>query len=346
MESKLYSLLYRILKDRLWVSVDGLSFFIKEPTLDLLEESYHVYQKSYQNAYADNCLTDHELVNFLVEQDIWNPLDDRKIDELKKELEEAKISAYENFFKAKELRNFKFKIKRLSKELSNLLGKKHSMDHLSCSGVAEQSRFNWIISRSCFHSDNRPVNWSDFSLSTFINYYRENIIDHSDIRTIARNDPWKTMWGVFKKGGDLFGEPTINLSQNRQNLCSYSVMYDSVYENPESPNEKIIEDDDCLDGWFISQRRKHEKSKKEKESEDFIRNPKIKNSKEVFLMAGSNQEAQEIYGLNSGLSRSILQQRQQTIQEKGKVSDLDFTDVQTDLQMQQNQAFISKMRGK
>jgi hypothetical protein len=346
MEAKLYSLLYRILKDRLWVSVDGLSFFIKEPTLELLEESYSVYQKVYQNAYAEDCLTDRDLVNFLVEQDIWSPFNDRQVEELKKELEEAKISAYENFFKSKELRNSKFKIKRLSKELSSLFGKKHSMDHLSCAGVAEQSRFNWLISKTCFHSDCRSVNWSDFSLSTFINYYRENIVDHSDIRAIARSEPWKTMWGIFKKGGDLFGEPAINLSQGRQNLCSYSMMYDSVYENPESPNEKIIEDDDCLDGWFISQRRKHEKSKKEKESEDFIKNPKIKNSKEVFLMANNSKEAQEVYDLNSGLSRGILKQRQQIIQEKGKASDLDFMDVQTDLQMQQNQAFISKMRAK
>ena len=40
-------------------------------------------------------------------------------------------------------------------------------------------------------------------------------------------------------------------------------MYDNVYESHERPNDKIIEDDDCLDGWFIVQRRKHEKDKNE-----------------------------------------------------------------------------------
>ena len=63
-------------------------------------------------------------------------------------------------------------------------------------------------------------------------------------------------------------------------------------------------------------------------------------------MANNKQEADEIYGLNNNLSRNIVQQRQKTIEEKGKTSDLDFVDVQTDLQMQQNQAFISKVRGK
>lgn len=346
MDSKLYSLLYRILKDRLWVSVDGLSFFIKEPTLDLIEESYHVYEVAREKAYCDNNLTDDELVNFLVEQDIWNPLNDREIDDLKKQLEDARVSAFENSFKTRELKNAKAKIKRLTKELSQLLNKKHSMDHLSCSGVAEQSRFNWLVSRCCFRADNSPVNWSEYNLSTFINVYRENIIDHTDIRAISRNDPWRSMWGVFKRGGDLFGEPAIFLSSNKQTLCSYSMMYDSVHESPDAPNEKIIEDDDCLDGWFIFQRRKHDQSKKERETEDFIKNQKIKNSKEVFLMANNAKEAEEIYGLNTGLARSTLKQRQQVIEEKGKASDLDFADVITDLQMQQNQAFINKVRGR
>jgi hypothetical protein len=346
MDAKLHSLLYRILKDRLWVSVGGLSFFIKEPSLSIVEESYHIYEMAYEKAYAENSMTDSELVNFLVEQDIWNPSDDRTLEETRKEIEEAKVSAYNNFFKSRELRSAKLKIKRLSKELMVSIAKKHSMDHLSCSGVAEQSRFNWIVSRTCFHSDKKPVNWSEFNLSSFIDLYREKIIEHSDVRAISRNEPWRSMWGIFKKGGELFGRPAIYLSQPKQILCYYSTMYDSVYESPDSPNEKIVEDDDCLDGWFIVQRRKNEESRKEKNSDDAIKNSKIKNSKEIFMMARSKDEAQEILDLNTGLSRSIIQQRQQTIAQNGKTTDLDFADVRTELQMQQNQAFVSKMRGK
>lgn len=346
MDSKLNSLLYRILKDRLWVSVDGLSFFIIEPTLDLLEESWFIYNQAYEKAYADENLTQDELTMFLADQDIWSPFEERILEEKRKELDDAKVDAFQVFFKSKELRNAKFKIKRISDEISKMIGKKHSMDHLSCEGVAEQSRFNWIISRSCFHKDGACVNWAERNLSSFISAYRENFIDHSDFRKIARNDPWRSMWSLSKKTGKLFNEPSTLLSQNKLNLCSYSSMYDSVYENPEAPNEKVIEDDDCLDGWFIFQKRKHDQSKKERESEELIKNPKIKNAKEVFLMANNKQEADEIYGLNNSLSRITLQQRQQIIEQKGKASDLDFVDVQTDLQMQQNQAFVSKVRGK
>jgi hypothetical protein len=346
MDSKLNSLLYRILKDRLWVSVDGLSFFITEPCLDLIEESWFVYKQAYDKAYADENLTKDDLAMFLIDEDIWSPHNERILEEKRKELDNAKVDAFQLFFKSKELRNAKFKIKRISDEISKMIGKKHSMDHLSCEGVAEQSRFNWIISRSCFHKDGTPVNWAEKNLSSFINVYRENFIDHSDFREIARNDPWRSMWSLSKKNGALFDQSSTSLSQNKLTLCSYSGMYDSVYENPEAPNEKVIEDDDCLDGWFIVQRRKHDQSKKERESEELIKNPKIKNAKEVFLMANNRQEADEIYGLNNTLSRATLQQRQKIIEEKGKTSDLDFADVQTDLQMQQNQAFISKVKGR
>lgn len=346
MDSKLNSLLYRILKDRLWVSVNGLSFFIIEPTLDLLEESWFIYKQAYDKAYADDNLTQDELTLFLIDQDIWSPYDERILEEKRKELDNAKVDAFQLFFKSKELRSAKFKIKRINNEISKMISRKHGMDYLSCEGVAEQSRFNWIISKSCFHENGTPVNWSVNNLSSFINAYRENFIDHADFRKIARNDPWRSMWSLSKRGGLLFNEPATLLSSNKLTLCSYSSMYDSVYENPEAPSEKIIEDDDCLDGWFIAQRRKHEQSRKERESEELIKNPKIKNAKEVFLMANNKQEADEIYGLNNGLARSVINQRQQTIEQKGKTSDLDFVDVQTDLQMQQNQAFISKVRGK
>lgn len=346
MDNKLYSLLYRILKDRLRFTLGGLSFFISEPSLDILEESYFIYDKAYENAYADGCYVKEELEFFLIEQDIWSPHMENEIERLRKDLENVKVEAYENFFKARELRSAKYKIKRITADMNDLFFKKHSMDQLSCDGVAEQARFNWIISKTAFHACGAPVNWAEHNLSKFISVYRENTIDHADIRKICRNDPWRSMWNTAKKTGKLFDEAAIYLSKDKINLCSYSSMYDNVYESPDSPNEKVIEDDDCLDGWFISQRRKYDKSKKEREAEDLIKNPKIKNSKEIFLMAKDQKDAEQIVGLNDGLSKSILKQRLDTVKEKGKVNDLDFSDVQLDLQMQQHQTFVQKMKGR
>ena len=90
-------------------------------------------------------------------------------------------------------------------------------------------------------------------------------------------------------------------------------MYDNVYENPEAPSEKVINEDICLDGWFIIQRRKREKERKEQQVNDMLGNGKVANSQEVFLMADSQQKAKEILDLNDPMSRSIIDQRNAAI---------------------------------
>lgn len=346
MDTKLNGLLYRILKGRLRFTLGGFSLFIDEPSLDILDESYRIYDLAYEQSYADGCYVDEELQFFLIEQDVWSPLHEKEIDNLKEELDNLKVQAYENFFKQKELRAAKYKINNVNSQIAQLFVKKHSMDHLSCAGLAEQARFNWIVSKTTMHAHGNSVDWSKHNLSAVINIYKENMISHSDLRTIARNDPWRSMWSVFKKGGDLFNKPLIEYSKDQLYLCSYSSMYDNVYESQDSPNEKVIEDDDCLDGWFIAQRRKYEKSKKERETEELIKNPKIKNSKEVFLVTQNPEDAKQISDLNSPVSKNILRQREELIQNKGQVKDLDFHDVKQDIAMQHQQAFVQKMRGR
>jgi len=124
-------------------------------------------------------------------------------------------------------------------------------------------------------------------------------------------------------------------------------MYDNVHESSESPHEKVIEDDDCLDGWFIAQRRKYEKDKKQREIDDMISNPKIANSQEVFVMAGDGKEAEDIYGLNNPVVQSTIKNRQNVINDADgeQVSFTKFHDVRQDIAMQSHQAAISKIKG-
>ena len=67
----------------------------------------------------------------------------------------------------------------------------------------------------------------------------------------------------WQKQASLFNRPSVELTKDQLSLSSYSTLYDNVYESHECPNEKIIDDDDCLDGWLIQQRRKSEKDRKQ-----------------------------------------------------------------------------------
>ena len=119
-----------------------------------------------------------------------------------------------------------------------------------------------------------------------------------------------------------------------------------VDECPDSPDEKVIDDDDCLDGWFIVQQRKHKKDKKEREVEDMIKNPKIKDSQEIYLVAQDEEHAQEIYGLNDPMARNVIKQRQQQFKQGhgDNVKFTEFDDVKMEAHLQRAQQGNTKMK--
>ena len=109
-----------------------------------------------------------------------------------------------------------------------------------------------------------------------MDYYNSNQISSEQFRSVARSEPWRSMWNIGKKQGNAFGKAACDLTKDQVSLSSYSSMYDNVYESSEAPDEKVIEDDDCLDGWFISQRREYEKEKKKRQVWNKCRQPKVK----------------------------------------------------------------------
>tara|TARA_R110000824_G_scaffold176673_1_gene355793 strand:- start:155 stop:721 length:567 start_codon:yes stop_codon:yes gene_type:complete len=177
--------------------------------------------------------------------------------------------------------------------------------------------------------------------------YAYHAIDPDDFRKIARTNPWRAMWSSGKASGMVFGKPSCDLDTNQLGLCSFSNMYDNVFESPDAPKEAVIEDNDCLDGWFVVQKRKYEKQKKEMEKHESDRalNSKIANSDEVFLMANDQYEAQEIYGMNDPMARQTLKARQAQIKDAdGSLIPLrDLKDVREDNYMARVEAQKQKM---
>ena len=232
--------------------------------------------------------------------------------------------------------------------MAKISRKKHQYDHITCEGYATFAQWNWIIENSTFFSNtNEKFDWSKISVTDLMSYYESNAVSSADFRKIARSDQWRPIWLLGKKAGNLFDRPAALLTRDQVTLCSFSMMYDSVYESPESPPEKVIEDDDCLDGWFIEQRKKQERAKKQQEADSIVSsNPKIANASEIFLVAGSKEEIEHIESLNSFQSRMIKNSRMEQLKAKGEIkSDLEFADVKRENQMEQNRTIISKMQG-
>ena len=340
-------ILLRILKGRLPFRRGDLSLYIEEPDQDLMYSSMEIYEKTYDEAYSNEVMIKEEMEEFLFTNEFWTPFDDAELEKIKKENEELKLQAFKNFFRKRELGGIKSLLRLNEKKYSKIANKKHQFDHLTCDGVASYARWNWIIEHSTYFSNGDNYNWKTYDVSSLLSYYESSSISTKNFRAVARSDEWRPIWNLGKKTGDVFGKPAYLLTRDQLLLCSFSTMYDNVYENPEAPDEKIIDDDDCLDGWFIDQKRKNEKLKKEQQANSVISNSKIANASEVFVMASSAEEAESIHGLNSFQGEMTRKNRLNTIKDKGVINnDLEFADIRQELIIQQNQTFANHVKGK
>jgi hypothetical protein len=339
--------LYRILQGRLRLTLGDLVLYVYEPTLELLEESHDIYDEAYKRAYFRGVYIKKELTEILVNNDLWSPFDDREADKIEKQIDDLKVEAFQSFFNSKKLRGVKANIRLMERSLYKYKAKKMALDHTSCEGVASFSKSVWLISQTTKLKDGSHYNWKNFPISVIMDHYSSEQISTEIFRAIARRDPWRAMWSNGKKQSNLLGKPSCQFTRDQLNLCTYSSLYDNVYESPDSPNEKIVEDDDCLDGWFVVQKRKYAKDKKQQEVDSMITNPKIANSQEVFVVAPDSQGAQEIYDLNDMSARSTIRNRQNTIHEAEgeQVSFTKFHDVRQDIAMESHKAAINKIKG-
>tara|TARA_R110000782_G_scaffold29793_7_gene74012 strand:+ start:456 stop:1502 length:1047 start_codon:yes stop_codon:yes gene_type:complete len=337
--------LYRILQGRFRLTLGDLVLFIYEPTPELLEESYEIYDEAYKKAYFRGVYIKKELTEVLVNNDLWSPFDDSEADKIEKEMEELKVEAFKSFFDSKKLRGIKAAIRAKERSFIVCKSKKMTLDHVSCEGVASFSKAIWLISQCAKFKDGSDYDWEKYPISAVMEHYSSEQISTETIRAIARRDPWRSMWR-HGKGSNTLGKPSCQFTRDQLSLCTYSTMYDNVHESMDSPNEKVIEDDDCLDGWFIVQQRKRDKDKKQQEVDSMITNPKIANSQEVFVVARDNEAAQEIYDLNNPLARTTIQNRQNTIGgADGEVSFTKFHDIRQDIAMESHNAARNKIKG-
>jgi hypothetical protein len=339
-------LLYRIMKGHLSFRRDGLSLYILEPDQDLMYQSSEVYQEIYDKAYISGVMIKEEAYELMMEKFFYSPFDDMELEKLKADQENLKVECFKNFMKPKNLTGLKYALFQNQNAISKIYKKKSQFDHLTCEGVATLAQWNWIIENSTYYKDsNKLYDWKRFSVNTIMSHYESSVIPSEDFRKIARCDSWRPMWNLGKKTGNLFSRPVSMMTRDQIALCSFSTMYDNVYESTESPPEKVIEDDDCLDGWFIDQKRKYERMKKDQEADAFTNNKKIANAGEIFIMAGSDEEAQYVDGFNNQHSRNIKNERMEMIKGKTNVQDIQFADVAMDIGIQQNNLFANKLRG-
>jgi hypothetical protein len=201
-------------------------------------------------------------------------------------------------------------------------------------GYAASVKNEYIISQTLYKDSKlvfKDISGSDANSYQYFNSLVQEINHHiisvATFKAIARSGLWRSYWNANKS--NILQNPVINWTDEQRSLINITKMYDSVYEHPECPDDKIIEDDDMLDGWMIVQKRKINKQKKENSLEKA--DPRLKNAQEVFIIADGTDEVEEVMEMNSPEAKMRLKEKFGFIKnQESPVEELQLPDVRRD----------------
>lgn len=268
---------------------------------------YSTKEELVENGFMD----DDQYDEFLAKNGVDVKKLDKTIEELKEEIEWAKVEAFENFLDPIGVSILKQNVIQLKEYLTETFNKKYQYYHLSALGQAEIEKNKFSLALSSYWDTGRKlVSRNEYKL--FPSYILEQIMaelkvakpNETEIRKLARSEEWNLFLSASKKA-KLFGIPAIEMLDEQINLINWSAMYQSIYQHPEKPCNSIIEDDILLDGWLIKQRKKRDIEARNSSAESTFSNT-MDGYGEVFIPAKNEKMAKNIYNLNSGSDRQTV----------------------------------------
>lgn len=256
------------------------------------------------------CLSSEDMKEILIENDIWLHSYDVELKTLPKSIEDCQVELYEAHISFRKIDYVRKKLSIIRKRLIFLFSILSNYVYYTCEGIADYLRNKRYISY-CLGDENAPNDLLEKGLGE----YNTSLLNDELARKIAKTREWRSLWVDYKTLNSYPFSPA-NLTVNQRMLISWSRFYDNVYESVECPNEVVLNDDDMLDGWAISQHRKvlREKQSRELESRGTKGN-------EMFIVAGTDDDIRRINNLNDAEANNIRRQRQVAINKLGVVAE-------------------------
>lgn len=308
---------------------------INDPTLSLLVESDFVYQKTHKDLKSKgDIVTLEESYKLLRDNGVWSDILEKRLEDTHKNIKVARDQLPKLKFHKLQLKATKQLIEKLEKDSIQLENTKNQLYHTTIEAFCDKSKRRFILSKSVITEDAAILNNPNFQDVLAVYYYKEKAISEQQLRELARKDPWRLFWIATKETGTpLFPQSCVEMTDYQYALVSWSRIYDFAYSSTNRPTDEIINDDYSFDAWY-DQEVKRINSEISNNSIDSITSNGSAMT-EVFIPCDA-EGAKEIYNMNDPIARSIIQQRQQVIKEKGQIKDSDLPDMKQKMQMEFN----------
>ena len=334
MEERLLNLyLTRILSGYYYLFYDNKKYKIQYPNIHVKYEVELLVQNEYDSIKYTGWHTRESLLNELINLGIWTPGGDDALKRILKQIDDYKADLYVDRLNPKNVKQIRSKIKSATKQYNNLYFQRHAYDHITIEGYCDTRKNEFFLKNSIYDDQDNLIFKYHEDYKTFnliANQISLNIIAIPDFKKIARSDVWRNY--CHANENNIFDKSVIHWTDEQKTLVSLTKMYENARQHPDAPEDHIYEDDDMFEGWIIFQKRKAEKERNKQKREESLGGRHSK-AGEVFIMAKSNEEAKEIYNVNSDQNKSILRERSSIIkQNEGKqITDMMLPDVRREI---------------
>lgn len=358
-EDRLLEMMYSIIDDRRYIEHDGRVLVFRSLTPAEKNYSNFLYKVRLRECLRHKLLSEKQIIKEAIKRGDWDPKKEALCKLYKMEIErlEEDIKSIYKLNKGKK-NKARMDIIRRRKDIEAIEAERIALLQNSAEYTARVAQNTYIISRVALNEDGGQI-WPTYA--DFENEDDANTINfvlkawsamhqptEAEIRAIARSPTWHVIWSSSKQNGNkIFDkETTAEYSNEQLLLCYWSMMYDSVYESMERPPQHIVEDDEALDKWFEDQKEEREKQSKRKNLKH--RTSAVDKHPEVFVMASTDEEADDIYSMNSKLSLAQIRNEVKKLKAKEgqpvKELELRYDRIKLELLAQQDTKHLARVR--
>jgi hypothetical protein len=310
---------------------------LKYPDITIKYQADILAQEEYDNNKFSGWPTKDNILFNLIDLGIWTINGDNELTKLEKQIEDSKVNLYQSFLNPNKNKSVRRTLQSQKKQYNKLYNLRHSLDYATLEGYCDTLRHQYILLNSIVNEDDSKIENLDVNSVLFnklVEIIGDNIIDVATFKKIARSDMWRNYWSANKD--NLFNNATVNWTDEQKSLVILTKMYDNARESMECPPDVIFEDDDMFDGWMILQKRENEKIRNKNRTEKSLPG-KLGKANEIFLMANSKEEVENIYQMNDIEGRNIIRERKRAISSNQKIKEEHLPDIQRDLTLKSNE---------
>lgn len=270
--------LYRILDGKILYEEGS---YIRDPSFRIKRLGQNVYRDCIE-FIEDDTLDDRQVQIALIEHDLWDQKKEKRIKELPKIIENAKVSYFQNYSNPPVRNTYKNLLDISTKEFMSLSKVRYKYHYLTIEGIASSAMWMEMINYMYLGKNKIGA----------LGYYYSKSLSELEIRDIALSNEWSVYSSISKS--PLQKSP-FKMTDYQRKLISWTNVYRNVRNHPDFPGQRVADDHDAFDGWMILLGRKESAEKSKKLN---IENLKP-NARNVFVGQASKEDEEEIMSLNA-----------------------------------------------